>query len=499
MDTDNDDAVLLKHDPKYGVLICLKCRYAVQKSALDSHLLRHKIYREERKRLVASVSNLNILEPDEVPVPAPSSPALAYITKFSGLRCTVPQWGHLTVSTKRMKLHWKQDHGSLGLPTRDSDLARDVILQTFFRGNKVKYFEVESAHTTDTGSSISHDSVHSETSDKAVQSYAPTERQAPIPSIEPETSLPGPPDEPDMIMLRYFHHFAFTTSRTLPCSRSSLSQERYWHEAVIPQALQHSWLMHGLLAISACHMAVSATDPGAKKLHCEYDAQYASKFYSRTRQSALDETEEQIGDHVRCLLHLAEIALHQASPDKSRNARQDRPIVVSLRGYLRPGSIIVASPTCLCEEKATENDDLAKGPLEGLHTLRTRMFELLGRPGNISGALTVLKSVELLQEACSSVGSKDSIESCWNAAAAWLKDVPRHFLEMVDDQDPIALLMMAYWSAIMVARVERQGCWFLEGIVKASVLQIAERLVVEKHPLLPLISDFGVHVQHWIT
>lgn len=155
--TDADTTVLLNHDPEYGVLVCLKCHYAVQKSAVDSHLLRHKIYREERKRLVASVSNLNILEPEEVSVPAPSSPALAYITKFSGLKCAVPQCGHLTVSTKRMKLHWKQAHRSLESPTRDNDLARNVILQTFFRGNKVKYFEVESRQTADTGSPRSHD------------------------------------------------------------------------------------------------------------------------------------------------------------------------------------------------------------------------------------------------------------------------------------------------------------------------------------------------------
>jgi hypothetical protein len=499
MDTDNTNTnttILLKHDPEYGVLICLKCRYAVQKSALDSHLLRHKIYREERKRLVASVSNLNILEPDEVSVPAPSSPALAYITKFSGLRCAVPQCGHLTVSTKRMKLHWKQVHGSLEFPIRDNDLARNVVLQTFFRGNKVKYFEVESPHTADTGSTLSHYAARLGSWDRAGHSHTPDRRQSPIPSIEPHTRLSGPADEPDMCMLRYFHHFATTTSRTLPYSSTSPLQMRYWQEAVIPQALQHSWLMQGLLAISACHMAASAIDSEAKKLHCEYEAQYASNFHSWTRQSVLDETVEHIGDHVRCLLHLAEIALHQISPDRARNARQDRSIVMSLRGCLRPSSNIVASLACPGEEEAIENDDLTKGPLEGLQTLRTRMFELLGRPANISDALTTLKSIELLQETCSSVGSKDNIESSWGAAAAWLKDVPRHFHEMVDEQDPIALLMMIYWSAIMVARVERQGCWFLKGVVKASVSQITQRLVVDKHPLLPLISDFGGDVQH---
>ena len=118
------------------------------------------------------------------------------------------------------------------------------------------------------------------------------------------------------------------------------------------------------------------------------------------------------------------------------------------------------------------------------------MFELLGRPANISDALTILKSIELLQGTCGSVGLEDGIGVCWSAAAAWLWSVPNHFHEMADDQDPVTLLVMAYWSAIMVTWVEKQGCWFLKGVVKASVLQVAKKLVAERHPLLPLILDF---------
>lgn len=492
MDTDNTDtASLLKHDPDYGVLICLKCRYAVQKSALDSHLLRHKIYREERKRLVASVSDLKILEPDEVSIPAPSSPALAYITKFSGLRCRASQCGHLTVSTKRMRLHWKQAHGSLELPIRDSDLARDAILQTFFRGNKVKYFEVASPHTADTGSPVSHNAALLDSLDQSDHPCTPTEQQLPTPSIETHTGLPGSVEPSDMSMLRYFHHFTTTPSLTLPYSSISLSGKRYWQDDFVSKALQHSWLMQGLLAISACHMAASATDPEAKKLHCEFEALYASKFRLQAGESVADETVEWMGDYVRCLLHLAETALQETLPDRAGNPLEERFIVVSLRGCLHPDSTIIASPTLSGEEEeAAENDGLAEGPLRGLRTLRTRIFELLGRSTNISDALTILKSIELLQETCTRFQSEDSIESCWSAAASWLKDVPNHFHEMADDQDPAALLMMTYWSAILTSRIERLGCWFLKGVAKASVVQIARKLVAEKHPLMPLIMDF---------
>lgn len=491
MDTeDSDSTVQLKHDPEYGVLICLRCRYAVQKSALNSHLLRHKIYREERKRLVASVSHLNVLEPDEVSTPAPSSPALAYMTKFAGLRCTVAQCGHLTVSMKRMKLHWKQTHGSLELPIRDSDLARDAVLQTFFRGNKVRYFEVESTYTADLDNPISHDETsHLDPSDHLVQPRNSDGVQSPIPSIEPQ-SLLSPGNESDMCMLRYFHHFVTVTSLTLPFNIDSPLKGRHWQEAVISEALQYSWLMQGLLAISACHMVVLTTDPEAKARHCEYKAHYTSNFGSWARCSVLDETVEQMGDHVRCLLYLAETALRQTSTNRASDPLQRRSTTDSLRACMYPESTIVRPSTLLSDEEAAKNDDLAEGPIEGLRTLRSRMFEFLGQPANISNTLTILKSIELLQETCSSVGPHDSVEVCWSAAAAWLKSVPNNFHDMVDDQDSIALLVMTYWSAIMISRVERKGCWFLKGVANASVLQIARKLVMEKHPLLPLILDF---------
>lgn len=146
----------------------------------------------------------------------------------------------------------------------------------------------------------------------------------------------------------------------------------------------------------------------------------------------------------------------------------------------------------MCEDEAAENDDTAEGPLKGIRTLRTRFFELLGRPANSDDALTILNSIKLLQESCGRFGPEDNIDNSWSAAAAWLKYVPHHFHMEVDDQDPITLLMMTYWSATMLTRMERQGFWFLKGVVKASVLQIAEKLAVEKHPLLPLILDFGV-------
>lgn len=490
MDTETAGTiVLLKHNPEYGVLVCLKCHYAVQRSALDSHLLRHKIYRDKRKRLVASVSHLEILEPDEVSVPAPTSQALDHITKFSGLKCTVQQCGHLTVSMKRMKLHWKQAHDSPEFAS--NDLARDVTLQTFFRGNKVRYFEVESAHTPDPRSSQPDTAAHRGSAGLAELSSTHDEEAPSTISTRSPNNSPAVADEPDLCLLRYFHHFVTATSNTLPFRDEPSSEELYWEEIVVSTALQHHWLMHGLLAISACHMAVSTDDPVGKDRHCRYAAQYTSKFESRVEEPRSDEVMEQMAIYVRCLLHMAQIGLHQTISGGAKHPPNDRSISVSLRDCLFLDNIGLGYLSPMGGKASTRSDVSAEVPLGSLRTLQSRMFELLGRPDNVSDALTIIKSIDLLTEACNSTAPHSDIEVCWNAAAAWLKHVPKRFHAMVEDLDTVALLVMAYWSSTLVSRVERQGCWFLKGVVKASVLQIAEKLIVERHPLLPLILDFG--------
>ena len=134
---------LLEYDSRYGVLICRECQYAIQKSALGSHLLRHKIYREKRRRLLSTIAELDLLEPHHVPLPPPASPPIDALPIISGYRCTLGECGNLCASFKRMRRHRCEVHG-LREPL-NSSFAYPVKLQTFFRGTKLRYFEVTSS------------------------------------------------------------------------------------------------------------------------------------------------------------------------------------------------------------------------------------------------------------------------------------------------------------------------------------------------------------------
>ena len=132
---------LLEYDARHGVLICRECQYAIQKSALESHLLKHKIYRDERQRLLSSIAQLELFEPDDVPLPTPDFPPIDALPIICGYRCTAVGCGNLCASSKRMRRHRSEIHG-LSDPRNFSSFTRPVKLQTFFRGTKLRYFEV---------------------------------------------------------------------------------------------------------------------------------------------------------------------------------------------------------------------------------------------------------------------------------------------------------------------------------------------------------------------
>ena len=172
---------LLKYDAKHSVLICQKCKYAIQKSALESHLLRHKIYRGERRRLLSSIARLEIFEPDEVQLPPVGSSPVDTLPIISGYRCTATNCENLCASSKRMKLHWSEKHG-LSDPPETS--ARSVNLQTFFRGTKLRYFEVASPRTTARRPSVAIDErlAEHDAIDLAIISTPHEQMTVPLPS-----------------------------------------------------------------------------------------------------------------------------------------------------------------------------------------------------------------------------------------------------------------------------------------------------------------------------
>ena len=518
---------LLEYNAKYSLLICRECQYAIQKNALASHLLRHKIYRSDRQRLLSAIAQLDVLEPHHVPLPAPGSPPVDALPVLSGYRCTAAGCQHLTASSKRMKRHWSETH-VLGDSVRlSSSFARPVKLQTFFRGTKVRYFEVASptaplGNTEDDGDGGGHDHAGCEEEGRNATTVTPPLPLRRVPAASGTAQGPSPTDF-NLETLTYFHHFITITSLTLPGAGDPQSAKHYWQMHVVLRALRRRWLMCGLLAISAQHLATLADDTMTKRLHRERGAQFSTEFSiglgqttecdSDLEAAKIEEEEKNAGEQIRCLLRCAQWALAEPAFDYELGAPcQLLSIMSTFRGCVVPDSTLRYS--CI---RSNSHGRQEEGFVQGLlHTttsshggspptnscsnstpsvllnllraLPFRIAEELGRPESPQDVFVTLSTTTAVIECCEISFACDEAGAAWQGVAIWLANVPSHFDQMVRRDHPAALVVLAHWAAVLLKRAEHVGCWFLKGSAKIIVLQIARKLSANGHAVLGLVE-----------
>lgn len=453
---------LLHYNAQHKLLICLECKYAIQKNAVDSHLLRHKIYRGERQGLLSSISELELPEPDDVQFPSEPCEAVDGLPVIDGYKCAATECGSLYASVKRMRRHWSECHGVTELP---EGYASAVHMQTFFRGTKVKYFEVlKTSLLAGEGSPQQQQSSDSVT----------------IPRLhaKPAISNTSPGLDLDLEKMRYFHHFVTTTSLTLPAGTQN--PVTYWQTDVVSHALNLRWLMFGVLSISASHLAVLSEVADVKRIHLERSIQFCQAFlagWNEMKNACLDETEA--SDVIRMGTRM--ISIQQLYIWRTDSSALEsiciQSFVTTLRGCTNPDVIVVSkidddtlmdtarqSTTHLASPNASIRTDIARGTLlEHFSNLPYHMARKLGRPNVPADFMAVMSAIGALIDCCHQAYDANDVETAWMGMEEWLKKVPGRFTELlVTEKSPAALIVFAQWL-LLVAMAE-QFCWFSRGL-----------------------------------
>lgn len=493
---------LLEYNAAHGVIICRECQYAIQKSALQSHLLRHKVFRTDRQELLKFIHGLSILEPEDVPLPSPTSKPIEALPVVSGFRCMVGTCGSLYASSKRMRKHQLELHVDASEVESFESAVRPVVLQTFFRGTKIRYFEV-SASTTARGTNRLSDVLEVVNKDK-LDTIASSKQYLDVCVEDADIAEPTGPsrlqlDIPlniDLQTLNYFHHFVSTTSLTLLSLRSEKSSTAYWQVEFIAQALQQKWLMAGLLAITASHMGALAQKDviaavhfsQSDRLHLEFAE--GRKTYTRTfcdaNYPSLPTPCAETLDHIDSLVSCARIL----RTDGSGSTLQQ--LFTAMRGLANNRPAALPHKEDAFDRAArlvntSTSDPALAAVLKHLDALPTRLAEALGRPDALWPVLTALSAVASLIDSCVA-GFEDDDVVLW-AAVAWLERVGEQFHEMLARNEPAALVVLAHWAASLVRRVEEKGCWFLGGAAEFVITQAVERLASHEHAIRQLVED----------
>jgi hypothetical protein len=519
---------LLIYNPTYRILICRECQYAIQKSAVSSHFLRHKIYREERQRLLAYSTGLDLPEPDHVDTPGPGTPAIDGLPLIAGYVCTSDACGKLYASLKRMKKHWSEMHGD----GSGSELLfmRPVVMQTFFRGTKIRYFEVstdladgscgdappDACSEDDDILMATPDNVWNKCGNSNASVQTLDSGQMLISLQRSSTQLARPHqslDVPsiDLDILRYFHHYTTAASSGLPVAQE---EPRFWEMTVVEQALKHEWLMCGLLAISACHLAMSATDRDDSLQHSEQLPRFLSSFSAnsnRVENSMSTSTSvpkhlvlSKTYDCIDCILRCAQWSLASiAARNNDTFSQPDTFSIPSLVTTLRRLAQLCITSTLLDSEatfalaKASLGNKI-NGPNPAYHDLRNRLRVLpnelsntLGRPSQVQDVLTILSATAALVVQCDVAFTKDAVNTVWGGMVGWLTALSEYFDHMLKHNDPAALVLLAYW-AVLVERAHDCGLWWLDGIAEKVVREAHRLLELENSDLRRLVQDLVV-------
>ncbi|KAH6637777.1 hypothetical protein C7974DRAFT_148255 [Boeremia exigua] len=480
---------LLEYDANYGVIICRECQYAIQKSALQSHLLRHKIFRHKRHSLLNSISRFTILEPEDVILPTPDSKPIAALPTISGFRCAVRKCDSLFASAKRMRRHQLESHDISEAESSDSSI-RPVTLQTFFRGTKIKYFEVTSAGRATT----------TRPAPKASREDTVAEHDLAGSEGEDDSKLPNPSTTSaadfNLQSLVYFHHFKSATCSTLP--HPDPKQPLYWQTEFLSQALQQRWLMAGLLALSASHMGALTHQASPAIAHHDRSVKFQTDFENgwktntqgafNTSHRGIPTPREAILQQLSSMIACAHATFPFKTPDTTLEA-----LITPMRGLTttqyrsRPsGAVDDAFSRAARLLDLPIDDPVLASILARLDTLPSRMADALGRPDDPHDAVTALSATATLIGSC--IEGFESDDAFW-AMATWICRVGEQFHQLLARENPAALLVLAHWAAALVWRVEEDGCWFLNGAAGTILGRVGELLPPDRPAIQDLIGD----------
>ncbi|KAH6674868.1 hypothetical protein B0J14DRAFT_23182 [Halenospora varia] len=452
---------LLQYLPTYKVVICSACRYAIQPTAIARHLKEiHNIQRSNRKPYMQYVSPFELDEAEKVRCLEPQDFPVPQLPVQDGLRCEHPQCRHLCVSTKRMKSHWSVEHGRSGQAVFD---WQPVPLQTFFRGNLLRYF-------TDPRYNKPREILRpaSPICDTVIESRKASNLEPDLTNIHidetPLSRLPVPQNE----LLQYFvNHTSLTIG-------SDVATTILWQTQVPKLAHQHPFLMHGLLACASLHLA--HTNPSSSKYHIIHAMCHQNQGMPLFR-SAINNQNESNCHAILVFAHLLVVnsfALEKQDDQlflTSNDMNTEEAILPSWLHFIRAGC------SMLCDHW----DTVDSGPVKALAEhwdvpvdipeydtptpLLAHFLSIIPPPTSSSSwteieIFTYKSSAALLDRAFASLRTLREKFTMWDILRIWPVEVSREFLEMVSAKHPGALVLLAHYCVMLV---KMEGHWWFEG------------------------------------
>ncbi|EXJ85314.1 hypothetical protein A1O3_05989 [Capronia epimyces CBS 606.96] len=482
--------------PQHHVLICRACRYAIPPLAIDRHLKEiHHLDRARREVFLDFASKFDLSDPAHVDEPGADHFPVPELPLYDGLQCTSSNCRHLCLSEKRMRRHWQLVHGRHCRPSGD---WKHAPIQTFFRGNRLRYFTgsvVEPSHDSSGHSRHKH-----MLRGNVIRTFYISEdgRGMDIAFGIPEgpgTTTHGQErqgtedgrvrlDQTDRALL---DHYKTSTCLTIATDEETRA---VWSTAVVRLAYCHRFLMDAILALAALHLAHCHRSEPAKSR--EYLA-VASKHQDEAMppfRKAVSEADASKSHAVVTFVHLLilySIAMEHQDEQLLLVPEGQSDVVVSWLHLLRTGSGMLCATWHLieigpCQQLSLvwrEETSLSPAATLLASELRDKFLAAIPRPGSQdewarSERDEYANAASYLALAFA-YHSQPSTGPCttWDILRIWPHRLSDPFMAMMAANHPGALILLAHY-AILLKDIEQH--WYFKGRATRLIRRIAERL-----------------------
>lgn len=470
---DPEPAELLRYLPAHKVVICRTCQYAVQPHAIPRHLKDiHHIHRGRRRPFMQYVSRLELGKPEDVIESKITQFPVPLLPVQDGLRCRSEGCGHLCVSEKRMKSHWLFIHGRPGQPTFDWQSAP---LQTFFRGNLLRYF------------------TPGDTQAKVIQSSGSKAYAELLESINVLQSSNILSDS-DSILLRHY-----ITSTSISIAHDAQS-EALWQVTVPQLAYRHPFLMHAILACSALHLAYKRPEEQGQYL---IEASSHQDVAMPQFRSAIDNVDKDSCHSIMVFSHLLVIYSFALERQDERllivdGNRSD--VLPSWLHFLRNGCLMVCSVWDQIEngpvkELASQWEVPVEISEEGKLPLTDHLLSVI--PSEDSQYAWSEEARRLYTDAAVELGRAFMCTrtlgeklTTWDALRLWPMKISVDYMNLLNQWHPGALILLAHYC-ILLQKLDTH--WYFEGRATKLLSTILKRLDTRWHCFIEWpLEEIGV-------
>ena len=454
----------------HQVIVCASCRYAIQPNAISRHLKEiHHIPIARRRLFIDYIAGFPLKDPRDVIPPTAEEFPVPALPVQQGFKCASKGCSYLCVSLKRMKNHWVSTHDR----STTSELDwRPVPLQTFFRGNLLQYF-THPAYL-DEGDYEAGKCKGGQAS--RVLPRDDLSHNAHSTTISAPHGFPVLDTVDDTLLLHY------RTSTYLSFATDEKTQ-KLWRETVPELSRSHGFLMHGILACSAQHLAFLSHGQREEFTLKAWNHQDRALPLFRLAIKNPD------GDNCHAILAFAHLlVLYSFAAEQLDELILQRD---DMKAGILPSWLYFLRGICsmLCDVW----DAIEAGPLLTL----AAVWEVPLRIGNdchtplLDNLLSIIPkstsedawpsdivtiyhhAAERLAESFMHMQVIGQSASVWQVLRIWLLRVSDEFIGLLQNRHPGALILLAHYC-ILLKTLESN--WYFEGQASRLISKIHQHL-----------------------